>query len=256
MWGKLVSMSLCFFMLIPLVTVAEPADEPKDDGPGPWYFFSGNSSNHPPLNKADRQIDRQLNKPFQVLAPGLDDVRSFSDEAEDFKVWTPYAGVGRLLSPHWDLFWQAGYSKGKVRTNQTEPSFLILPLHSDVTIYRSCFFTSLGLAYYPWEVPEMRKFDSVGERLKCARPYLVTTLNWNYLTCEVKIKAGLRPFDNLLHMTQKDEWNPWSTGVGAGVEIPLSQSVAISLNAQYSFYWTQEEDFSGPLLNFHWKKMF
>jgi len=235
---------------------ANPEVAGKTDTPSPWYFFLGNINNQPRMKAADRMTDNMLNKPFQTLAPGLEDVRTFSDQRDEFMIWTPYIGVGRKLSPHWDLFYQAGFSKGSVRSNQTEPSLLLLPLHLDVTIYRSSFFTGLGLAYYPWRLPELRAYASWRERFKHARPFIVTTLNYNYLTYEAKVKAGPRPLDHLIHTTQKDEWSPFSSGVAVGLDIPLSESTALAVNTQYNMFWDQGSDFSGLGFNIYWKKSF
>lgn len=235
---------------------AKPETTEKATPPSPWYFFLGNINNQPRMKAADRMTDNMLNKPFQAVAPGLEDVRTFSDQRDEFMIWTPYVGVGRKLSPHWDLFYQMGFSKGHVRSNQTEPSLLLLPVHLDVTIYRSSFFTGFGLAYYPWRLPELRAYASWAQRFKHAKPFIVTTLNYNYLTYEAKVKAGLRPLDNLIHTTQKDEWSPFSSGVAIGLDIPLTEDSALCLNTQYNMFWDQGSDFSGLGFNIYWKKSF
>ncbi len=223
---------------------------------GPWYFFLGNVNNHPRLANAQEQIHQQIDVPFRLIAPDFKDVRTFADQRDELMIWTPFVGVGRKLSTHWDAFFQVGYSKGKVRTRETDLSLLLLPFHMDMTEYRSSFFAGLGLGYFPLGLPELRKYDGFVDRLKSAKPFLVGTASWNYLTFEAKVKAGLVPIGNFIRIDQKDNWSPFSTGIGAGVDIPLTKSLVTSMNVQYTFFLDQGDDFSGPGISMYWKKFF
>ena len=249
-------MPFCFADAKPAAPAAKDGAANAEAGERLWYFFTGNSNNHPRLHKAQQQIDEQINQPFRLIAPCFDDVKTFADQAQDFMIWTPYIGVGRKLSTHFDLFAQAGYSAGSVRTKANDTSLLLLPFHTDVQEKRSSFFAGLGLAWFPWGFVELQKYDSIGSRLANTRPYLVNTYSWNRLTFEGNVKSGLWPLPSLIHVNQKEHWSLFSTGIGAGADIPLSASSALSMNLQYTFFLSEGEDFSGPGFNMHWKKFF
>jgi len=243
---------------------ATPAEQPETtasdvkpaDG-SPWYILMGSVNNQPKLKDASEMIDRQTNKTFRLFAPGFEDVRTFADERDDMMIWSPYVGVGRVLSKHWDVFFQTGYSAGEVRSNETNLTWLLLfPLHTDVRFKRSSFFAGMGLAYYPFGMPERGDFDSIRERLRNARPFVVSTLNYNYLTFDAKIKSGVGLLDELVTIKQSDAWDPWSVGISAGVDIPLTKHSTYSMNLQYNHFIDQTDDFSGLGFNFYWKRFF
>lgn len=240
--------------------IAQPAASDSGAEPeakaSPWYFFTGNINNQPRLHRAKKLIDQQINQPFRLIAPTFDDVKTFADQRDEFMIWTPYVGVGRKLSLRWDAFFQIGYSAGDVQTDANNTSLFLLPLHTDVTEKRSSFFTGLGLAFYPVGMPEMRKYNSVAERLKNARPFLVSTISWNYLTFEARIRAGIKPFGDFIKIDEKDHWSPFSSGLALGLDIPLSDTSAFSMNVQYNQFFEESDDFSGLGFNFYWKKSF
>jgi hypothetical protein len=239
---------------------AEPAkaESAKEDcGAGPWYFFSGSVNNHPRLREAQKQMRRQIDGPFGVIAPGFRPVRTFADQRDEMMISTPYVGVGRKLSKCFDLFYQIGFSAGQINTRETRTSILLLPFHADVNEKRSSFFTGPGVTYFPLGMAELRKYHSFCERLRGARPFVVGTLNYNYLTFKADIKAGFQPFGNFL-VQRKDYryWNIMSSGIGFGVDIPFSARTVISMNAQYTFFWSESNDFSGPGFSFMTKYFF
>jgi hypothetical protein len=235
---------------------ATPADKTKEESCSPWYFFSGNTNNHPRLKTADALVRHQIDAPFSLISPDFNSVRTFSDQANEFMIWSPLIGIGRLLNNHFDLFLQTGYAAGVVRTRQTHPSMLLLPFHSDIRIYRSSFFIGPGLAYFPFGVAELRKYHGIKERLCAARPYVVQTMHWNNMTYKAKVKAGFRPFNDFIKQEQQDAWSPFSTGTGLGVDIPVTRRSVFSANIQYNFFFHQADDFSGPGISFLYKTHF
>jgi hypothetical protein len=197
-----------------------------------------------------------VNRPFRFLAPGFEDVRTFADQRDDFMIWCPFVGVGKTLSKRWDAFAQAGYARGEVRTKASDPSILLLPLHTDVTFERSSFFAGPGLAFYPTGMPERQKFDSVLQRLKAAKPFVATTLSWNYLTFDANVHAGVGPLRKLVEKKECKEWDLWSLGLTVGLDVPTTTRSAVSVNLQYNRFLDHSGDFSGPALNVYWKKFF
>jgi hypothetical protein len=253
--ATLLALIVSALILIPWPAAWADDAEPADDSP--WYFLVGSVNNQPKLKDASRQIDRQTNKLFRFFAPGFDDVTTFSDERDDMMIWSPYVGVGRVLSDHWDVFFQAGYSAGKVRSNETNLTWLLLfPLHTDVRFERSSFFAGVGAAYYPFGMVEREDYGSIRERLRHAKPFFVSTLNWNYLTFDANIKSGVGLLDSLVTIKQSDAWDPWSVGISAGVDIPVTKHSTVSMNLQYNHFIDQTDDFSGPGFNIYWKRFF
>lgn len=231
------------------------SETPAEEDSG-WYFFNGNSNNHPRLNTASSEIDANINQTLRLILPAFDDVTTFSDQRDDFMIMTPFIGVGKVLSPKWDAFFQTGYSAGKVRTEATDFSILLIPFHTDVELERSTFFASLGLIHFPCGMAERAKGRTIGKRFRQAKPYVGGTLNWNYLTFDARIKAGPVPLTNIIRFNQTRHWRPWSVGFLAGLDIPMTRRGVLSINAQYTAFIDYGDDFSGPTFNVFWKRFF
>ena len=234
---------------------AAPTDEAAPEM-SPWYFFNGSTNSHPRLHKADKLIDQQLNTPFRLIAPGFDDVKTFTDQADDFMIWSPFVGIGRKFGNHWDVFFQIGGSAGTVRTKSDDTSIVLLPFHADVTIKRSNLFIGPGVAWFPFGFSRNKPKMTWGERFHGTRPYLTATFSWNRMTYEGDVKAGIRPFGNFIQNKQEDTWHPFSSNLGAGVDVPLTKRTTLSLNGQWSFMYDYGEDFSGPNIGIFVKHAF
>jgi len=237
------------------VRASDLVPEPPHDS-SQVYGFIGIVNNQPRLDSAAKEIDRQINRPFRLLAPGFDDVRTFEDQRDDMAIWNVFGGVGHVLSERWDAFFQAGYAAGEVRTQATDASWLLAPLHTEVTLERSSAFVGPGLAYYPWGMVERREYESWADRLKKAKPFATATISFNYLTFEADVKAGPVPFKRLLRKTTSEQWRLWSGGLSLGLDIPATERSVLSLNGQYTFFVDHADDFSGPAFNLYWKRFF
>ena len=254
-------LALSVFLLLTLAVSAQAAadsDSKKTEAsaPGPWYFLQGSSNSHPHLLKADREIDRQLNIPFSFIAPGFSDLRTFRDQAQDFMIWSPFVGVGRTFGQHWDVFFQVGGSAGRVRTESTDPSILLLPFHADVQIDRSNLFIGPGVAWFPFGFAQNHAKMTWSERFNGIRPYLMATFNWNRMTYKGDVRAGLKPFGNFIRNKQQDSWHPFSSNLGAGLDMPLTRRTTLSLNGQWVFMYDYGEDFAGPAFSILMKHKF
>ena len=243
-----------FIVVLCLLATAGSGAEDLDAAPSPqWYLSIGMASNHPQLRAAEKQIDSEINGLFGLIAPGFDDVRTFSDQRDTFMIWTPFVSVGRTLSTRWDLFGQVGYTAGKVRTKATDPSLLLLPLHTDVSFERSAFFAGLGVEWFPWEMPELRKYTSLTDRLTHSKPFLGTTLNWNYLTANADVKAALVPFGTLLKIEQPETWRVWNAALYVGLDVPLGSRTTLCANVAYNLFFDYGDDFNGPSGSIYWQ---
>ncbi len=234
-------------------SAAPPA---SDEFAKQWYVFGGVVQSFPRLNDATKEIDHRINRPFRLIAPGFDDVKTFADQRDDMMIASLFLGGGRTISKRWDWFVQAGYSQGEIRTKASNISLLLMPLKTDVTIERSNFFTSLGVSFHPFGMTELGEYSSLKSRLRHAKPFLASTWNWNYLTFDADVKAGFGPFRRLMRVEEGNVWNPWSLGLTTGVDIPVTKHSMLCLNAQYSWFIDQGDDFSGPTLITYWKRFF
>ena len=235
---------------------SQPKDRVIDPGSGAWYLLHGSSNNHPRLHDADSRIDKELNQLLRSIAPKFDDVRTFSDQADDFMIWTPFVGVGKTCHERWDAFFQIGYSAGKVVTRADDPTLLFAPLHSDVEIHRSSLFAGLGLSYFPLGLPELRTYTGMKERLSSAKPFVATTLSWNHLTADSTVRVGPAGLGTFSVMEKSDDWNTWSGALLAGAEVPVGKRYSFNVNAGYNWFFDYGDDFSGPSFAIFWKRYF
>ena len=220
------------------------------------HIFWGHTNNHPRLKVAEKEIDARINRSLRAIAPGFDDVRTFSDQRDDFGIWTPFIGVGRNYGEKWDVFLQMGYTQGKIRTRATDATWLLLPLKSDVEFKRSSFYAGGGAAYYPWGLARPGEYHGVRERLQGARPFIGTSLNWNYLTFDGKVKARLAPLPFRAKIEDNRTWSSWGASVNLGVDIPMTKRSVAACNVQWSHMFKYGDDFNGPAFSMYWKRYF
>lgn len=245
--------------------VSQPGERQSSQAPQPeresaekaprWFFLVAAVNTYPRL-ESEELVDKFFNRPLRILAPGFDDVRTFSDTRDDHLMWPPHLAVGRLLLNRWGLFLEVGYSSGKVRTKDTDASLLILPIHTDFEITRGALYGGVGLDYYPLGVVKLAKYDGLKTRLHAARPFLGTRLTWTHATYDAKIKAGLKPFGNLVDLRQSDSWLLPSLNLDIGADVPLTKRSVLTVNAGYTFFEDRAYDFAGPAYTIGWKYFF
>lgn len=227
----------------------------RDDEPLRWFLLFAGVNAHPKL-ESEKLLDDLFDPAMRLLAPTFDDVRTIGDLRDDFILWPPHVGVGRILSDRWAVFVQAGYTAGKVRTKDNDTSILLLPLHTDVEIKRGALYAGVGADYFPFGMVELRKYDGVMERLRAARPALGARLTWTRATYRAKVKVGFGPFPNLINLELSDKWLLPSVNTNLGLDVPLNKRSALTFNAGYNFFFDQESDFEGPAFTVGWKRFF
>lgn len=237
----------------PLLT--ETRRESGDVPPSTWFYFAALVNAYPKIG-SEKPIDRFFNPAMRALAPGYDDVRTIGGLRDDHLLWAPHAGVGKVLSDKWALFFNAGFIRGKVRTKADDASRLLLPLHTDFEIQRGALYGTIGLDYYPFGMPERRGYRGVRERLRAARPWLGPRVTLTYATYDAKVKVGFKPLPNLINLDLHDAWLLPSLSPTAGVDIPLDRLSLLSLSASYNVFWEQERDFEGAAYTISWKRFF
>lgn len=237
------------------VAASEQAEEDVPAEPLRWHVLAAAVNTYPRL-ESERLVDRFFNRPMRLLAPGFSDVRTFNDVSDDGLMWPPHLGVGRVMGDRWDVFFEAGYSAGKVRTKATDPSLLLLPLHTDFEILRQALYAGVGADYYPWRTVTLGEYHGVAERLRAARPFLGSRLTWTWARYSAKAKVGFEPFGTLVQVRLADEWVIPSVNVCIGADIPLTPKSLATVNAGYNFFKERGYDFEGPAFTLGWKYFF
>ncbi|HIJ65723.1 MAG TPA: hypothetical protein HPP77_07195, partial [Candidatus Hydrogenedentes bacterium] len=220
--------------------------------PPRWFVFVAAVDADPKL-ESEQLIDPFINRAMHVLAPTYDDVKTIGDIRAVFLLWPPHAGGGRVLSDRWAVLMQAGYSVGKVRTKDDDRSIFLLPLHTDLEIQRGALYAGLGVDYFPFGMMQLREYDGMLDRLRAAKPYLGARITWTYATYNVKVKAGFKPFGNLINLEQSDAWLLPSINTNVGLEIPFNERNGLSVNFGCNFFDDEQQDFEGPSLSVAWK---
>jgi len=220
-----------------------------------WFFLLGGANAHPRLESEDLIRD-YFDPIMNHLAPGHGDALTVGDLRDRYLLWTPFLAIGRNLNDRWSVFVQGGFATGKVRTKETTPSVLLLPLHTDFEIKRGALYTGIGVDFFPWEMPKLDDYDSLSDRFKAARPYIGGRATYTYATYEAKVRVGFKPFPNLVSLNLEDAWGIPSYSAVVGVDVPLTKKSALSANAAYNWFTDEERDFNGPAFTVVWKRFF
>lgn len=242
---------------VPTATAAAVTNPEADAGTAQsdWYLLVAAVNTYPKL-ESEELVEKFFNKPLSLLAPGFDDVQTFSDVRDAGLMWPPHVGAGKVLNDRWGMFFQTGYSAGKVRTKATDPSLLLLPLHTDFEVQRKAFYAGLGLDFYPWRTAKLGEYDGVKERLRAARPFLGSRLTVTHATYDAKIKVGFKPLNTLVELKPANDWLIPSLNFCAGADVPLSRQSMLTFNAGYNFFADRQFDFGGTAFTLGWKRFF
>ena len=191
---------------------------------------------------------------MKAVAPSYDSVTTVGDLRDNYLLWPPYFGIGRLLGDRLSVFWDIGYTAGKVRTKADDRSRLLLPLHTDFEIGRGAFYTGLGLDFFPLGMPDLRPYDGWKDRLSNVKPIIGGRVTWTYATYDAKVKVGFKPFRNLVSLDLGNAWGIPSIAPLVGVEVPVGKRSQIALTADYNYFADRTYDFNGPAytIDFKW----
>lgn len=218
-----------------------------------WYFFIAAVNVYPAL-KSEELINKTLEPVLRTLSPGHDGLYTVSDLRDDHGLWPPHIGLGRNLSDKWSIFFETGYTAGKVRTKNDRRSIFLLPLHTDFEIYRSALFAGVGLDFFPWGMAEQREYNGIRDRLSNIRPFLGTRLTWTHATFRAKAKVGLVPLPNFVNIELGDAWSLPSATLVGGFDLPLSKDTTLTVNGGYNYFWEQASDFEGYAFTIQWRR--
>jgi len=220
-----------------------------------WFFLIAGVNTYPRL-ESEELIDRFFNPAMRFFAPSFEDVYTVGDLRDDYLIWPLHVGIGRVVSPRWTVFFQCGYSSGKVRTKATDPSILLFPLHTDFEIKRGAAYAGLGLDYLPLGQVEQKKYETWTDRFRGVKPVVGLRYTCTYATYEVKAKVGFKPFDNIVSLKLDDGWLVSSVGANVGLDAPITGRTHVTFNAGYNFFLDRAWDFEGPAYTLGVKRYF
>jgi hypothetical protein len=223
--------------------------------PGDWYVLFAWVNTYPEL-KSEKPIDQYFNPAMRLLAPGFDDVYTISDLRDDHLLWPPHIAIGRNFGKRWSASFEFGYATGKVRTKATDPTWLLLPLHTDFEIKRDALYWGPGLDYYPFGRVEMRARNGLGERLRGIRPSIGTRVTWTYASYDAKVKAELGRWGRFLNLNLHDSWSLTSVNFNIGADVPLTKNSLLHLNGGYNWFDHRQYDFEGTAYTVAYKWFF
>ncbi|NIA12627.1 MAG: hypothetical protein GWP08_01010 [Nitrospiraceae bacterium] len=205
---------------------------------------------------SEELIDRFFNTAMRLIAPGFDDVTTFSDMRNRCQLWVPNIGGGYVLSKRFAVFLTIGYGAGPVRTKANDPSIFLLPLHTDFEMQRSAFTVTPGLDFFPFGMVEQQAYHGLMDRLRGSKPMLGVRLPWTYAGYKVHAKVGLKPLSKLVDAKLDDAWSIWSANLNVGLDVPLTRRNQLNVNIGHSFFFARDYDFGGTVFSLTWKYFF
>ncbi len=224
--------------------------------PRSWFFILGMVNAYPKLER-EKLIKTYLEPALCTIAPGFDEVKTFTDMRDNGLLWPPQIAAGKLLNEHLALSVHAGFSEGVVHTQSRDASLLLgLPLHTDIRIYRKALYIGLDLDYYPLGAVALKHYESFLERLRAAKPALGTRLTWTHAGFSARVQLGMGPIKDLVSIRLKEDWLLPSLNVNAGVDIPWSKNSVLVFNGGYNFFSDQRQDFNGAAFTIGWRYFF
>ncbi len=220
------------------------ASLPAEDEELKWFVFIQLVNAYPNL-ESEQLIESIFNPIMHFLAPSYDDVTTVKTLRDNNMLLVPQFGFGRILSDRWTVYLQAGYSAGKVRTIADDRSIFLLPLHTDLEIARSAFSTTLGADFYPLGMVKLKKYDSIWERVRGAKPKLGTSVTGTYASFDARIKVGFHPVPYLVDVKISDAWYVPSINANLGIDFPIGKKTTFVVGGGYNFFDYKKEDFGG-----------
>lgn len=220
-----------------------------------WFFFVG-AVNAYPYMKSEKLIRRFYDPAMGVIAPGHRQVNTVGDLRDSHLLWPPQFGMGYELSKRWVFSMQGGWAEGLVRTEEDNASiFFGLPWHEDFQIRRGAGYLGAGFDFYPFGTCQQRKYEGFVDRIKGCRPFVGSRVTMTHATYNATVQIGLKGLPNIgikLH----DRWILPSLNIHYGLDFPVNDRSAISVNAGFNHFWEEEDDFEGWAMSWSYKYLF
>lgn len=218
-----------------------------------WFWFVSLVNPYPKM-ESEKPVKELFDPIMEFFAPDQRPVKTVSDFRDDHLIWAPHAGVGYQINSKWSVTAQGGGEGGKIRTKQTHPSILLMPLHTDFEIKRMAFYVGAGVHFSPWGSPPHKDFENWKERLKATRPYLSASTTYTYATYDAKVKVKFLPLLHLVDLNLSDDWHTVSLDTNIGFEIPLNKRDELVFSFGYSKFARLQEDFDSFTFTVEFKR--
>ncbi len=230
-------------------------ETPKPEHPSPWFVLPSLINVYPKM-KSEELIEKYYNPAMRLFAPGFKDANTVGGLRDKGMLWTPDFSIGRTLGERWAVYAHFGYMAGKVRTEEENRSIFLAIFRTDFEIYRSAIYLGLCTDFYPWGMPERKKYASVWEMVKNTKPRVGLHFTETWAGYRVKVKAGFTEHTNFLSLKLRDKWQVPGINTNVGVDIPLGKKDALSMNAGYNFALKRSFDFDAVAISLGWKHYF
>ncbi len=218
-----------------------------------WFWFVSLVNPYPKM-ESEKPVRELFDPIMGFFAPEQKPVKTVSDFRDDHLIWAPHAGIGYKINSKWTITAQGGGEGGKIRTKQTHPSILLMPLHTDFEIKRMAFYCGTGVHFSPWGSPPHKDFTNWKERIKATRPYFSASATYTYATYDAKVKVKFLPFLHLVDLNLSDEWHTVSLDTNIGFEVPLNQRDEFVFSFGYSKFARLQEDFDSFTFTIEFKR--
>ncbi len=210
-----------------------------------WYVRFEGLNIYPELED-EKLLEGPINAAFRVLTPKHEGFETFSQQRDRAGLWAPQIGIGRDLGAHLSLFTAVGYSSDILRTNQCHPTLLLFPMRSSLEMRRGGTYVVLGADYYPFGLPDQRRYHGLVERLREAKPLAGIRVSYNRTVFDANMNLGGPPLNRLLHLRIDKAWGIFNFYPILGAEMPITRDTAISLGATYDYPSQQKRNLRGP----------
>ncbi len=216
-----------------------------------WYIFLGVINAYPKL-ESEQAIKKYFDPIMDTIAPGYDRVTTVTDLRNLGLLWQPQFGVGYVVNDYLALAAYGGYAEGKVRTEQTDRSILLLPLHTDLEIRRGAAYFGLSADVSPFGTAPLMHYETFLDRLKGIRPTIGGRLTMTYAMFKSRIRVQLQPFENI-GINLSDYWLIPSVGLNAGFTMPINERQQFATNFGYNWFKSESDDFNAWSLSMEWR---
>ncbi len=227
--------------------------EPCTNENSKWFWFVSLVNPYPKM-ESEKPVRELFDPIMGFFAPDQRPVKTVSDFRDNHLIWAPHAGIGYQINSKWSITAQGGGEGGKIRTKQTHPSILLMPLHTDFEIKRMAFYYGTGVHFSPWGSPIHKDFENWKERIKATRPYLSASATYTYATYDAKVKVKFLPLLHLVDLNLSDEWNTVSLDTNIGFETPLNKRDEFVVSFGYSKFARLQEDFDSFTFTIEFKR--
>lgn len=238
-----------------MVAPVEELGETKLEVHRRWFIHAGVVNAYPYM-KSEALIRRYYDPIMKGIAPGHDKVNTVGDLRDAHLLLPPQIGWGVNLSKRWSFSMQGGWAAGTVRTQQDNKSILFLaPWHEDFKIRRGAYYLGAGFDFFPFGMCEQRDYKGFVDRFKGIRPFIGESVTITDASYHAHAQLGIKGLPNI-GVQLEDRWVLPNLNIHLGLDFPINERGAISVNAGFNRFWEQTNDFQGWAISWEYKYLF